>query len=175
MEQKENNNDKGYKRCSKCGKLKPKSEFWKDSRNEDGLQLQCKECKREYNLKRYLNRKERNPIGWWVWRTVESHTDMGYTMRDIDCIYEEAKHTKYCPICGVELIYCNDGKKSGNSASLDRIDNQKEINRDNFMIICSRCNSRKYNRSLKEYLDSIDLPIERKQELLKLAYGEKSL
>jgi len=32
------------KRCARCGKQKPFSEFHKNSRNKDGLHSYCKEC-----------------------------------------------------------------------------------------------------------------------------------
>lgn len=35
------------KTCSKCGELKPKSEFYKDSKNKDGYQGHCKKCRNE--------------------------------------------------------------------------------------------------------------------------------
>jgi len=38
------------KRCAKCGKEKPRSEFWKDTKTIDGLQHWCKDCGREYRL-----------------------------------------------------------------------------------------------------------------------------
>lgn len=37
------------KRCTKCGEVKPLSEFCKLSRAKDGRQNPCKECKREYS------------------------------------------------------------------------------------------------------------------------------
>lgn len=39
------------KTCQKCGLTKPKTEFWKQSRNVDGLYGTCKDCAREYDLK----------------------------------------------------------------------------------------------------------------------------
>lgn len=36
------------KKCSKCGKTKPLSEFNKDKNRKDGLYPQCKKCKGEY-------------------------------------------------------------------------------------------------------------------------------
>ncbi len=36
------------KRCSKCGKVKPVSEFNKDKRAKDKLRFWCKQCDKEY-------------------------------------------------------------------------------------------------------------------------------
>lgn len=45
------------KKCSKCGELKPLTEFNKDSKNKDGYRSDCKVCKLKvdtiYDLKRY--------------------------------------------------------------------------------------------------------------------------
>lgn len=32
------------KKCSKCGRELPVSEFWRNASTEDGLQTYCKEC-----------------------------------------------------------------------------------------------------------------------------------
>lgn len=42
------------KKCSKCGRELPVSEFWKNASTEDGLQTYCKECGNVYAR----NRKE---------------------------------------------------------------------------------------------------------------------
>jgi len=48
------------KRCTKCKKLKSRSEFSKNRNNKDGLRYWCKECEREY--KRRLYRRIRGPV-----------------------------------------------------------------------------------------------------------------
>jgi hypothetical protein len=45
------------KKCSKCGRELPRSEFHSHSSTKDGLQSQCKECARE--AARIANRKRR--------------------------------------------------------------------------------------------------------------------
>lgn len=41
------------KKCSKCGRELPVSEFWKNVTKEDGLQDYCKDCGKNY----FKNRK----------------------------------------------------------------------------------------------------------------------
>lgn len=36
------------KKCPKCGRELPVSEFWKNASTEDGLQTYCKECGNVY-------------------------------------------------------------------------------------------------------------------------------
>jgi len=43
------------KRCSKCGVVKPESEFNRRARNERGLRSQCKQCASKYTKERYSN------------------------------------------------------------------------------------------------------------------------
>lgn len=42
--------------CSKCGRELPITEFHKNSHNPDGLQKECKECKKAY-MREYSERK----------------------------------------------------------------------------------------------------------------------
>jgi len=42
--------EEGFKRCSKCGEIKPISEFNKDISRKDGCASSCKACKKLYRL-----------------------------------------------------------------------------------------------------------------------------
>lgn len=44
-----------FKKCSKCGRELPASEFWKNASTEDGLQTYCKECGNVYAKNRKYN------------------------------------------------------------------------------------------------------------------------
>ena len=48
----------GYKRCSKCGEVKPVGEFNKSRTERDGLQYYCKICRR----KQYEENKEKDYV-----------------------------------------------------------------------------------------------------------------
>ena len=58
------------KQCTKCKKLKSKSEFSKNRNNKDGLAYWCKKCCREYRHRRY--RRIRGPVKKYF-RYEESH------------------------------------------------------------------------------------------------------
>lgn len=45
--------------CSKCGKSKPLTEFYKNPYNKDGLAYYCKVCRRKIYLEK-KEKKERN-------------------------------------------------------------------------------------------------------------------
>lgn len=47
------------KRCRKCGRELPVSEFNKNKNNKDGLQDKCRSCFSEYNKARYAANKEK--------------------------------------------------------------------------------------------------------------------
>jgi hypothetical protein len=51
------------KRCTKCGEMKPRSQFSKDARNNDGLQSHCKACKNKH---------------WRAWVREKQETDPDY-------------------------------------------------------------------------------------------------
>ncbi len=47
------------RKCTKCGKIKPLSEFWRKKRGPEGRDTQCAICKREYHRKIYENSSKR--------------------------------------------------------------------------------------------------------------------
>ena len=50
------------KLCNKCLETKSEEEFWKDTTKSDGLQSNCKDCKREMFYKRHLEVCERKEL-----------------------------------------------------------------------------------------------------------------
>ncbi len=46
------------KLCTKCKKLKSKSEYSKNRKNKDGLRYWCKKCEREYKRRYYRKNRE---------------------------------------------------------------------------------------------------------------------
>ena len=48
-------NELTHQKCTKCGKVKPLSEFWKDKSRKNGYRSECACCSKENYL---LHRKE---------------------------------------------------------------------------------------------------------------------
>lgn len=65
--------EKEYFKCSKCGEIKPKEDFFKESKNAHGYSYACKECKRKQQ-KEYMQTEEyKQKISEWnkVYRRKE--------------------------------------------------------------------------------------------------------
>ena len=110
------------------------------------------ERERDYGLKRLMSANARV---LWAQMSYRNHVHRGHTLNITKKDLEEmASKTDTCPICDVTLAwgYLN-GKILRNSPSLDRIDNEKDIRKDNIQIICYRCNISKYDRTMKEFID----------------------
>ena len=73
------------KKCTKCNELKPLEEFQKRSKSKDGLQLRCKSCCNNDNLKLYHKHKQYRLKKSRVWR----ENNKGYIS-----IYTKSKREK---------------------------------------------------------------------------------
>lgn len=61
------------KKCTKCGRVLPISEFNKSRINKDGLQYYCRECQHEKYRDRYLSKEK-----------ISSNNSLsGYTPREL--------------------------------------------------------------------------------------------
>ena len=62
------------KRCARCGKQKPFSEFHKNSRNKDGLHSYCKECNKAKAAQHLKTEKGKTAL----MRAIAKKADEGY-------------------------------------------------------------------------------------------------
>ena len=62
--------EEGFKRCSKCGQVKPIGDFNKCKMASDGLQCWCKQCKKYVNAAWYVKHKEKVAEYQAEWRNL---------------------------------------------------------------------------------------------------------
>ena len=135
--------------CKNCANEKSKLYPERLKKYRERNSENVKESSRKY--KRRL--KETNPQLLFARNSYNSHKKRGHIVNlTVDEICEIAKKVTNCPFCGIELNYRNYTTLS-DTPSLDRIDNEKELNRENVMIICHKCNITKSNRTLKEFVE----------------------
>lgn len=156
----------GLRTCSRCGTDKTQTTITKHGyphrkwvSDGKGGYL-CHNCtkrtiyqvrEREYGIKRMV---QADPRKLWAQMCIGNHKRNGFTMILTRHELEDlALKADTCPICDVTLAwgYLN-GKFQRNSPSLDRIDNEQVITKDNVQILCSYCNRTKLARTMNEFI-----------------------
>ena len=156
------NNRIDAKKCPKCKQLKTRDNFSKTRVRYDGLQVYCKQCM-TVRQKRY---RERNPEKAWASATIFSHRSKGIDVRiSLKELGDIAKVSKDCALCGIVLNWKYGQKDKRQmimkSPSLDRLNNEQFIDKNNFMIICYRCNASKGSLSLTNYISHCENVVNR--------------
>jgi hypothetical protein len=112
----------------------------------------------DFKFKRRLVMKEfrkNHPHNSWAQGTIRCHKKEGLIVSiPLTILTNLAKTVNACFICGKELRWTQGngaGKLTGNSPTLDRIDNGKELNISNTQIICHTCNTTKHNLTMSEF------------------------
>jgi len=86
------------KRCSKCGEIKPVSEFSKNKSKKDGLQDWCKTCLNEGNKRYYEDHKDDH---------VKRVKNYRRCVKNPTCPAVGGNGAKFvvltCPICGIQF------------------------------------------------------------------------
>lgn len=68
-----------FKKCSKCGRELPASEFWKNASTEDGLQTYCKECGNVY-----AKNRKKTPGGLKkIYSSIEKLSNLAESVRTV--------------------------------------------------------------------------------------------
>ena len=95
-----------------------------------------------------------DPFLAWAKGSIRGHKKKGIKVEvTAEFLVELGKHSAYCPICGVPLAWDHVKSDCPSKPSLDRIDNEMIITEDNIVIVCSRCNSTKSNRTMDNMLE----------------------
>lgn len=156
------------KKCCRCKEEKDISLFGKNAFHDDNLHHYCKTCQNiiasEYrknnpekihsSIKKYRN-NPRNKYKIYASTTLNDHKRNNFIVNiTINELEKLAINTNFCIYCGIELNY-NRGYKFmalDNSPSLDRINNENEMNMENVQIICHKCNAIKHDMTHLEFI-----------------------
>ena len=162
--------EEGFKRCSKCGQVKPIGDFNKCKRASDGLQSYCKQCKKDvnaawyakhptYNTDYYANNKGKLTEYQAEWYNPQTHPlnwaksiVKGYRQMDRDRGFDDSKTIsaewflqniayRPCAHCGLQAI---------GLIGCNRLDNTKGHTIDNVEPCCFKCNARENIRDQLE-------------------------
>lgn len=83
------------KKCPRCGRVLPISEFNKRAKSPDGLQAYCRECKREIYQESHLSKEKllsNNPLSGYTPRELLAELKKrGYKWEKMYC-YQEVKY-----------------------------------------------------------------------------------
>lgn len=155
--------------CTKCTIPKHLNQFSKNKLKKDGHHYVCKVCvsvySKEYGqrpsakllkkasaIRFTLNRPRRR----WADVTISVHRQKGYDVSDlsIDFVEQLALKTSHCYYCSKELNWNKKGPgPSHNSPTLDRINNENYLSKENVRIVCCSCNIRKGNFTHLEFIE----------------------
>ena len=80
--------EEGFKRCSKCGQVKPIGDFYRNKRAKDGLISYCKQCNKEYQAEWSTNHKENVKAKNAKWRSKNPTYNAQYQQAHKDKIAE---------------------------------------------------------------------------------------
>jgi len=128
------------KECCHCKRLLKRTEFDRLLSQKDGLQSWCKSC--------HDSRHTDNPAPHMLTNARKRARDKGYMF---DLTEEDIRIPSKCPMLGIDLFVSSGrGGPTGNSPSLDRIDNERGYVKGNVHVISHRANTIKTNATLEE-------------------------
>ena len=110
------------KKCTKCGKTKPKTEFNKDSHTPDGVRRYCRECQKEENKKR----RYKNPDEW---KNYHYFAKYGISLDEYNEMF--TLQNGCCYICGIH------SSKLNRNLAVDHCHTTGKVRK----LLCTNCNS----------------------------------
>ena len=133
----------GSKPCTRCGEVKPFSEFHKDAAQPDGLRYWCKECIREYRMNRPF---------YSVLKNAEKRAkdrDLPFSITEE---YLESIWTGVCPVFQIrmDLPSSKAMNERSHKPSLDRLVPDKGYVPGNVIWISLRANQMKNDGTSEE-------------------------
>lgn len=143
------------KLCSRCGKEKPRSEYYKRTGNVDGLFGHCKTCHR-LRTEVYDKTPERRTIRAAEARAKNKTPHGKYRM------YKDAATTRGIPFKVTEEQFLDLWQKpcyycgvNISTIGVDRVDNTRGYELDNIQPCCTSCNKMKLDSSEKEFYNKL--------------------
>lgn len=120
--------------CPKCNQNLELSEFCKDNKRKDKLQLWCKKCNNQNRKFHYHNNPENREAVKKQSKDSQLKNQFGITLQEYEEILE--KQNGVCAICG-----CNNNHKSNPKGDIDRlsVDHNHQTGKVRGLL-CSRCN-----------------------------------
>jgi hypothetical protein len=130
----------GFRKCRKCGEIKPFSAFHKHKQCAQGINTVCKECRKPLSTANWNNTSEE----YKIWHRAKSRA----TKKGLDFNLEisDIKIPKVCPVFKVPF----DKTSNDYTYSIDRIDPREGYVKGNVMIISNKANRIKSDASRKE-------------------------
>ena len=126
----------GSKKCSKCGKIKPLTEFYLRENRPIGVIPTCKSCSIERRQKYGLTTTA-------IWKILQKRNA---TISKIDFELWYNKQEKVCHYCGIpekewqRQVSKSNKKKYARRLTIDRKDNNRGYTPDNMVLACLYCN-----------------------------------
>lgn len=152
------------KKCSKCNKEKPLSDFHKDKKGKFGVRSDCKDCvsKRhnQYSQEKYSNWKKKHQkqgtVIYWNYRARKVN-ERALNIHNVktkitgeELFNKFNSNAKICYYCGVDITHDKCHIEHKNSMY-----NGGENHINNIVFSCGKCNLTKNNKSDVEFFNYI--------------------
>jgi hypothetical protein len=145
--------------CTKCGKIKPLSDFGNHRHCAKGKNPVCRPCRKIKSRKDYDNTSKEKRI-YHRAKYIAKANGLFFDLEISDIVIP-----KFCPVFGVELIYGD----TDWTPSIDRLIPAKGYVKDNIRIISNKANRLKNDSTLEELLQIIAY-LEREVKLPKVYF-----
>lgn len=146
------------KLCNKCKKVKLAVEFSGRPERPNGLYSCCKECKREYRMARYQQRRKEDPIELWLFNAFHWAKDRArkkgipFDLSKEDVIEALRESSNKCTYCSIELNFRRTISTRSDSPTVDRLICSQGYSRENIVVCCYRCNALKGDATPSEMI-----------------------
>jgi 5-methylcytosine-specific restriction endonuclease McrA len=125
------------KTCTKCGKVKPETDFAKSSKGKNGSRAYCKACANQY-MKRYYGQYARGR--YHRLRDNAKYQGVLFDINPKDFVLWYSNQPKTCYYCGQVLTFGVHKIHKLTDLTFDRKVPSKGYTLENIVFACRRCN-----------------------------------